>query len=531
MKNFRLLFICSFSLIAFGMSAQTFEEVSEIIYNKCGVCHRDGEIGPMAFTNYEEVKSWSATIKRVTEERYMPPWQPDPSYSRFQGESFLTDDEIKMIGDWVDNGSPQGNPAREAEYPEFPEGSALGEPDLVLSMAQAHVHKGNNEDEYRWFVLPTGLTEDKVVKAVEFRAGNRQIVHHALVFEDTNGIARAQDALTPEYGYEGFGSFAGDDSDNIELLMAKQFQGYAPGSQATIYPDGIGQILKAGADIAVQLHYAPWAKDESDLSTVNIFFADDTEEIERSLQSHIMVPLPGVLVNRQFFILPEEEFEFHGIWEVPRDLSLVAIAPHMHLLGKNWTVYLENPDGTIENLIRIPEWDFNWQGSYFFNEYKVAPAGSKVHAFATYDNTSDNPNNPNNPPQFMSWGERTEDEMYYLPILFTDYKEGDELISFGNSTTAVAELDPESKGQLFPVSPNPVNDKLFLEFQLDKGLPISIQIIDQQGRLVRVVRDNVFHQKGLHALNVQTNTLDNGAYYIRLIGNDVFHTTSFVKVD
>jgi len=95
----------------------------------------------MAFTNYEEVKSWSATIKRVTEDRYMPPWQPDPSYSNFQGESFLTDDEIKMIGDWVDNGSPQGNPAREAEYPEFPEGSSLGEPDLVLSMSEAYVHK------------------------------------------------------------------------------------------------------------------------------------------------------------------------------------------------------------------------------------------------------------------------------------------------------------------------------------------------------------------------------------------------------
>jgi len=244
-----------------------------------------------------------------------------------------------------------------------------------------------------------------------------------------------------------------------------------------------------------------------------------------------MVPLPGVLVNRPFFILPGEEFEFHGIWEVPRDLSLVAIASHMHLLGKNWTVYLEKPDGTIENLIRIPEWDFNWQGSYFFDEYKVAPKGSKLHAFATYDNTSDNPNNPNNPPQFMTWGEGTEDEMYYLPILFTDYQEGDELISFESNTTAVVELDSESKGHLLPVSPNPVNENLFLEFQLEKGLPVRIELIDQTGRVVRVVRDKVFHRKGTHALNIQTNTLENGVYYIRLIGNNVWHTTSFVKIN
>ena len=531
MMRLNICFLLGLNFLCSDLTAQSFEDVSEIIFNKCSVCHRPGEIGPMPFTNYEEVKSWSGMIKRVTQEKYMPPWQPDPNYSRFQGESFLSEDEIQLISDWVDNGAIQGNPSREAEFPEFPDGSALGEPDLVLSMTQAHVHKGNNQDEYRWFVLPTGLTEDKVVKAVEFRAGNRQIVHHALIFEDANGVARAQDARTPEYGYEGFGSFAGDDSDDIGLLTAKQFQGYAPGAQATIYPDGIGQVLKAGADLAVQLHYAPSSKDEEDLSSVNIFFADDDEVVDRSLQSHIMVPLPGVLVNRQFFILAEEEFEFHGIWEVPNDISIVGIAPHMHLLGKDWTVFLEFPDGTTENLISIPEWDFNWQGSYFFNEYKVAPQGTKLHAFATYDNTSDNPNNPNNPPQFMTWGEGTEDEMYYLPILFADYKEGDEFVSFASSTTSVTELSPESKGQLFPISPNPVEDDLFLEYQLEKGLPISIQLLDQQGRLLRNVRSNVFHQKGNHALNIQTNNLESGVYFIRLIGNNVLHTASFVKIN
>jgi len=459
------LLILTISIVCISLSdlfsQVTFEQVSGIIYNKCSVCHRQGEIGPMSLTNYEEVKGWANMIKEVTRSQYMPPWQPDPDYSRFMDEIHLSDSDISTIAEWVDSGLKQGDPLKEAAYPDFAEGSALGEPDLVLKFEESYTHKGNNRDEYRWFVLPTGLTEDKIVKAVEFRAGNKKIVHHALIFEDTKGIARAQDAKTPEYGYQGFGSFAGDDSSNRELLTAKQFQGYAPGARARFYPDGIGQTLKAGSDIVVQVHYAPWSKDEEDLSSVNIFFADESEDINRSMQNHIMVPLPGVLRNGPFIILAGEEKEFHGIWTIEDDISIVGIAPHMHLLGKNWTVYLERPDGTTENLIHIPEWDFNWQGSYYFPKYMIAPQGSKVHAFATYDNTSENPNNPNNPAQFVTWGEGTEDEMYYLPILYTTYQEGDENIEFESVSTNTSEIQQETLAQLLPISPNPVVDLLF----------------------------------------------------------------------
>lgn len=528
---FVVIFIVCFIQNDLIWSQATFEQVSNIIYNKCSVCHRAGEVGPMSLTNYEEVSQWANTIKEVTASRYMPPWKPDPSYSNFLDETHLDEEEIQLIADWVDGGIERGDPAKEAAFPEFPEGSALGAPDLVLSFSESYTHKGNNDDEYRWFVLPTGLTEDKIVKAVEFRPGNRQIVHHSLIFEDTKGIARAQDEKTDEYGYQGFGSFAGDGSSNIELLTAKQFQGYTPGSRARFYPDGIGQVLEAGSDLAVQLHYAPWSKDEIDSSTVNIFFADETEDINRSIQSHIMVPLPGVLVNRSFIIFAEEEFEFHGIWDVPTDISIVGIAPHMHLLGKNWTVYIERPDGSMENLIHIPDWDFNWQGNYYFPEYKIAPQGSKVHAFATYDNRSSNPNNPNSPPQVMSWGERTTDEMYYLPILYTDYQTGDEDISFESISTSTEDIKAESLGQFLPIYPNPVSDYMHVEFSLGRGLPISIRILNIEGKIIRAVREGEFHTKGKHALNIQTNTLHSGAYYIQIVGKDVFDIRSFIKAE
>jgi len=530
MKLFTII-PCFFISLISTFSQVSFEQVSDIIYNNCSVCHRPGEIGPMSLTNYEEVKGWANMIKQVTESKYMPPWKANPEYSRFMDETHLSEDDIQMIGEWIDSGLKQGDPNKEAAYPEFTEGSALGEPDLVLEFAESFTHKGNNRDEYRWFVLPTGMTEDKIVKAVEFRAGNKKIVHHALIFEDTKGIARAQDAKTHEYGYRGFGSFAGDGSSNLELLTAKQFQGYTPGSRARFYPDGIGQILEAGSDLAVQVHYAPWSKDELDKSSVNIFFADESEDVNRSIQNHIMVPLPGVLVNGPFFMLPEQEKEFHGIWTVPEDISIVGIAPHMHLLGKNWTVYLERPDGTIENLIQIPEWDFNWQGSYYFPKYMIAPGGSKVHAFASYDNTSENPNNPNNPAEFVTWGEGTEDEMYYLPILYTPYQNGDENIDFESISTSTVDVDKYSLGQLLPISPNPVNDYMYAEFQLNKAMAVSLSIIDQSGQVIRHIRQNEFFTKGNHALNIQTHRLSNGIYHLRISGNGVLHTASFVKQD
>ena len=167
------------------------EHIAPLIYENCSTCHRPGEIGPFDLTSYEDVAGQGQMIKYVTRIGFMPPWQPNPDYSNFLGESFLSQEEIDLIGQWVDEGMERGNIDEEPPFPDFPEGSLLGEPDLVLSMSEAHMHRGNNRDSYYYFVLPTGLTEDKIVKAVEFRPGNAKIVHHALIFEDTQGIARA----------------------------------------------------------------------------------------------------------------------------------------------------------------------------------------------------------------------------------------------------------------------------------------------------------------------------------------------------
>ena len=526
MKFYIISILCL--IFAFPANSQVTyaDDIAEIVYQHCSTCHRSGEIGPMQLTNYEQVKTWGNTIKYVTENNIMPPWQPDPSYSTFLEENFLDEDQKAKIVEWVENGMPRGNESDEPAFPDFPDGSVLGTPDLVLEMAEEWLHEGNNEDDYRYFVLPTGLTEDRIVKAVEFRPGNSSIVHHALLFEDTTGEAAENDAETPEYGFPGFGSFLNGDPGGI--LNQKQFPGFVPGQKPIRYPDGVGQVLHAGADVVAQLHYAPWPVDQTDKSTINIFFMDEGEEtLEREFDAHIMVPFFQTIGEP--FVIPANQVKtFHGTFTVPIDVSLVNIAPHMHLLGDSWEVWLELPNGDIEPLVRVPEWDFNWQGSYYFDRYKIAPAGTIIHAEATYDNTIDNPNNPNNPPKFASWGEGTEDEMYYLPIGFVPYQEGDEDIVFEGTPVNVVDLE-ESKNAIYPIIPNPVRDLAVAGFFVEHGQVLNISIFDMQGRKIRNLRQGEFYNIGEHHVNFSTLQLSSGIYVFQIEGNGIQMTQKFIK--
>lgn len=461
------------------------EDIAPVVFNNCTVCHRAGEIGPMPLTNYEEVSSFAKAINNVIHDGSMPPWPPDRSFSNFVGERGLTDSQKQLFTDWIADGKPEGDPTKATPLPDFPEGSVLGEPDLTLTMASAFEIKGNSKDEYRVFVLPTGLTEDRDLVALEFRPGNPEIVHHALFSLDDTGKARQLDAADSGEGYGSFGDFG----DDLSALKGLAFPGWVPGATPRFFPPGTGLKLPANSDILLQIHYAPWPSRELDQSSVNLFFAD--KPVERYIDARLMLPTDLVDSNEEYhelnpilaafagptiasginaflgesvnsnevrslgqnntldtvfgdqvggtvagflqFIIPKETKQtFRGKWEIKKDISLVGVWPHMHYLGTDWEIVLERPDGTREDLIRIGEWDFNWQGNYTFTNYIKAPAGSRILADASYDNTSSNFANPSDPPIDIAWGEKTTDEMYFLPFSYVDYQEGDELISLEN---------------------------------------------------------------------------------------------------
>lgn len=481
-------------------------------------CHREGEIAPMPLTTYEEVRNWSEMIKYVTEIRYMPPWKPNPNYSKFLGENYLTAEEIDLIAKWVADDTPQGDPMLEPTPPYFPDGSQLGEPDLVLSFDKAFEHRGGNVDDYRVFVLPTNLTEDREIAAIELRPGNKRIVHHALFSYDLSGRARRLDAADSKYGYDGFGGF-GVSNNPLDQAM---LPGYVPGQTPRFYPLGIGQRLPAGADLLVQMHYAPVPNAQTDSSTVNIFFKK--EEVERSVETMFFVPIPGVLVNGPFFIPANQTRTFECERRITQKVSLISITPHMHLLGKKWEVYAlpPNSNDTIP-LIKIDDWDFNWQGTFHFNRFIVLEPGTIIKAFATYDNTIDNPYNPNYPPRMVRWGERTTDEMFFLPIDFVLYEEGDEDVVFqeDKATSIIPILaQPFVQNTFQTIFPNPAKDDLTIDFNLGRGSAVQINITDLQGRVVQSINEKVIYPIGQHSVQFPLAHLANGIYIVSLIGED-----------
>lgn len=437
--------LLTFSSVGQAQSVTFHADVAPIIYTHCTECHRVGEIGPMPLTTYDEVFVYGEFIEYVTATDYMPPWTPDDAYSHFVGERVLTDDEKATLSAWVAEGKPEGNPADNPGIPSFPDDSQIGTPDMVLPMAEPYTHGGDMTDQYQVFVLPADSDNDLAIRALEVRPGNRTVSHHAILGLDVTGTAVNLDAQDPESGYESFGGFGFSAESNF-------FGAWVPGALTLEYPPGIGRVIPAGADLLLQMHYGPSPIEETDLTEVNVFFAE--EPIEREVETGIMGPQH----LDQFFFLPaNQERTFHGTMDVAADLSLLSVAPHCHLIGVSWEVFATSPNNqdTIP-LISIPSWDFNWQGFFTFPTLTKIPAGYTLHGIASYDNTSANPFNPNVPPQNVTFGEGTTDEMFFVFFDYVLYEDGDELISLAPSDDAPCVGDLTGDGVVS------VEDMLFL---------------------------------------------------------------------
>ena len=539
MKQHGLLLLLLISVIVLGQTEEiTFtKDISSIIYNKCTSCHRSGESGPMSFTSYEEVASLGGMIEYVTQNNYMPPWPPDPDYTSHSmlGERFLTPSEKNLISQWVKQGLPEGDPVLEADMPIFTEGSSIGEPDYVFQLEEEYFIEGNNQDDYRVFVFPTGFTEDTYIKAIEFRPDNREAVHHALMMVDVTGTGAEQDAESPDVlGYESFGGFSLEGvSPNDYVFLG----GYAPGMNPVVWNGELGMKIPAGADLLCQIHYAPSSVDEWDQSSINIF-TKPASEVEREVQMKMWLRLDiDVPANTETQIEaclnfsnsfldmfgpgPVQQFgQTMGYGEMncelPQDWSLLGILPHSHLMGNSWEVYAETPSGEILPIIKIPNWDFDWQGFYYPEYMQHIPAGSRIEAIATYDNT----NNFN-----MGWGELTTDEMFFCPIYYVPYEEGDENIYLGaQEETNLSEIEILDI-ELFP---NPANDLIEILYSSDINQQLNWELFDSKGKKIEVISSKNY-KSGRNSIKLDIKDLTRGMYFIKMQTNNKVLSRVFIK--
>ncbi len=509
-----LFFQIAVHFFAPNLTAQstTWKEVAPVFYKHCGACHRPGGIGPFNILDYQVASSLARGIQFVVERREMPPWPADPTYRHYSQERVLNDTEIKTIVNWVNQGASAGDLTQAPVPPSYANGPAIQDPDLVVKMPAFTVN--THHDLYQCFVIPTGLSEERFITAVEVIPGNEKVVHHVQVFMDPTGASLARDAATPEPGYTCFG---GVFSGGSQLIG-----GWVPGAKASFYPRGIGAKLPAQAYIIIQVHYPGGINNQVD--TTQVRFKLTKQKLRELTFSPILNYLGpagnfGGLENGPLFIPANTVKLFTARFDIPQNFhaSAVSVFPHMHLIGKSIESFAVTPTGDTIPLVRINDWDFHWQLTYDFQKLIPLPGGSKLYARAVYDNTSANLDNPFSPPQNISGGDATTNEMLLVYFAYVAYQPGDEDVVIDSSllvTTATQErLADFPQVRLFP---NPVSSghAIFLAWSADPG-SVKVSIHNQQGQTVWRTSETQRHS---HILRLPEVNLQPGFYVLKIQG-------------
>jgi hypothetical protein len=402
---------------AIGTKVTYARDIAPILQQRCETCHRPGQVAPFSLTNYEEAKSHAEMIVEVTQQRIMPPWIPGPETAhRFIGQRWLSDRELNLLADWVKSGCTFGDEADLPPAATFAEGWQLGEPDLVVKMQKPFTVPASGPDLLQNFVIPVKIPEDKLVAAVEFHPGNKRVVHHAVFFLDDKDQARKLDAATPEPGYGNFGGPG--------FLPSGALGGWSVGNTARRLPNDMGRYLKKGSDLVVQVHYHPTGKIEEDQSEIGLYFVN--KPVADSLKEPAKLVGSIWMANYEMDIpAGEANYRRSTTYTLSKDVIMVGIVPHMHLLGKSMRVTATEPKQQPHVLIDIPTWNYNWQDEYYYERPIRLKAGTKLVVEAVFDNSAANPSNPSSPPKRVTWGEETTDEMLFCFFLLTADKTED----------------------------------------------------------------------------------------------------------
>lgn len=363
---------------AYASSTPTFtKDVAPIFHAKCAECHRPGEIAPMSLLTYEESRPWAKSIAKKVADRDMPPWKVDPNHGTFSNDISLSEDEIATIVNWASTGAPRGQLSDMPEIPVFTEGWRLGEPDYIIDLDTIDV-PAEGPDMFPNIDVDIDLPEDRWIRAVEIRPGNRKILHHLVAF---------------------LGSGASSATTIPDFLAV-----WAVGTSPAVYPEGTGRKISKDAGLRLNMHYHTYGEAATDQTRIGLYFSDEE---------------PKKVINGQFagtvnFRIPahDNDYRVDSRYLVDEDIQLISFFPHMHTRGKSMKYTATYPNGTKDVLLSVPQYDFNWQWFYYPEEPVTLPEGTVIDIEAHYDNSSENPNNPD-PSIDVIFGEDTYSEMMF----------------------------------------------------------------------------------------------------------------------
>ncbi|MBI4905252.1 MAG: hypothetical protein HY820_16575 [Acidobacteria bacterium] len=404
-------------------SAPTFrKDIAPILFERCGGCHRPGDIAPFSVMDYKSVRPWAKAIRQSVVSRKMPPWFADPKVGHWANDARLSEREIAAIQTWVDGGAAEGS-GSVPQPPRQVEGWHLGQPDIVIDIGEDYqVTPG--EDAYEHFVVRTNFAEGKWIRAAEIRPGNRQVVHHVhvlLVSEDPRQMEVASTSNMPSLQQyllkEGklsrirkdapvWNDGCATDTPALPFLTGAQEGGLAaflPGRPPDVFPDGSAKWIPPGAKLEFVIHYARISgKPQRDRTSVGLYLAPGKpgRALRRMDLRNFFMQIPAGAANH----------EVRRCYEFEADRMLLSFTPHMHYRGKDVKYEVVRPDGRRETLLWVPKYDFNWQLVYRLRDPVLVEKGSRLIVTAHYDNSVNNAANPD-PKEVVRWGDKSEEEM------------------------------------------------------------------------------------------------------------------------
>jgi mono/diheme cytochrome c family protein len=377
------------------------KDIAPIFQKSCQGCHRPGQMAPMSFLTYQDVRPWARSIKQRVTERQMPPWGIDPhvGLQSFKNDPSLRDDEIEKIAKWVDAGAPLGNIADLPKPREWDDSDRwhIGKPDLVVT-SPPHKVPAEASDWWGSYYVDTGLTEDRYIKAIESKPGKTAVVHHLLTYAVEADVT---------------GDSNGDDSSGDAGEFLNEF---AVGKNGDLFPEGTGRLLKAGSKIKFDFHYHSVGKEITDQSQLGIVlypkgYAPKHVVYSKQLgQPTEPLDIPG----GSTYVRSDGYTRFNKAGRI------TAFQPHMHTRGKRQCIELIYPDNKTEQ-ISCADWSFNWHlvSVYADDVAPIYPAGTVLHVITWHDNSPGKGN-----PDARNWvgsGNRTIDEMGFAWITWYDY--------------------------------------------------------------------------------------------------------------
>jgi hypothetical protein len=394
------------------------KDVAPILQEKCQNCHRPGEMAPMSLRTYQEVRPWARSIRNKVSKREMPPWFIDKNIGiqQYKNDWSLSDAQVDTIVKWVDAGAPEGSAADMPAPKLFPtdDGWNIGKPDLVVTQEKPFKMYAQGSDWWETFTVDTGLTEDRWVRAVQLKPGNRRIVHHYCAGPVNDpGQTGAAGTVSPQDQY------AEEEARTAEeerKLAAESNAGsgssslgcFLPGKGGVLYNEGAGILLKKGGKISFAMHYSASGEEGVDQSSIGFVLYPKGVTPKHAVMGAYFQKFPAYELD----IPPNSRVTNDAYFRLQKAALLQSFTPHMHFRGRALELEAILPNGRVQMISAVDKYNFGWQLEYMYADdvAPLLPAGTMLHAIVVHDNTAANPFNPD-PNRWVGQGQASIEEM------------------------------------------------------------------------------------------------------------------------